>query len=65
MSNKKRVSLLQDQPTRRSWIDERIKPTTSECVAVMVDIFNYPTIVWYSRKFKDWNLEDKDIKGKL
>ena len=56
---------LQQHNVSGSWIDESIKPTTSECVAVMVDKFKYPTIGWYNRKFEDWVLEDRDVKGKV
>ena len=56
---------LQQHSIIVSWIDESIKPTTSECVAVMVDKFKYPTIGWYNRKFEEWVLEDRDVKGKV
>ena len=60
----------QNQPFQQplvsgSWNDEKYKPTNSDCVAVMVENFKYPTIGWYNKKFNEWVLEDNDVKGKV
>ena len=57
---------VQIQKVELRWIDiQEEKPKTSNLVAVLIDSSELPTIAHYNKKFNQWYLENKEIKGNV
>ena len=56
---------LRQAPVSGSWTLSEIKPQHNRIVAVLLKGKKYPSLAHYNKKFDEWVIEEKNIKGEV